>query len=448
VIHLRCDRCGAPADASGGVWIRCASCGAIAGYDITSYTDSPEVAEFTHRNFNDPKGYVDRWARHDAELKRAASLHVKSPAAALDIAAEQAEFVLTETPWMVPPAVKDDRQLREAYKRWLGFELLYHRLPGKINNLYGKLNEATAAIGFGSNENPLPAFEKMLAVLRELLEARIELGSPPDPDGLSLEARLRLQASQMIAVNIRMVSPELQLDLLRSIYGKEAVEVQAIGGQDYSVFFDWKCPQCGLFSPQSSGTDRMTCPGCYCARRWDPDEMAFAPISVVCHGCGSRFDLAQAQMHAACGYCTSQVKRYVRPGEAHRVVMAELKKQEMARHGGNYEEMMAASDGFGATPENRLERLRDGLLRIAQWYGKFITPARYVGFARASLPGGSPADVAKLLCDTETQAIREAAQAHAHFAHMAHTENLRHADATCDFIRKAIERHGNSGADR
>jgi hypothetical protein len=401
VIHLRCDRCGAPTDATGAVWIRCTSCGAIAGYDFTSHTDSPEMAEFVRRSFNDPMGYVERWNKHDAELKRAEKLHKKTPAEALDIATEQAEFVLAETPWVVPPAVLTDPELRQAYKRWLGFELLHYRLPGKISQLYGKLNAATAAIGFGANENPLPAFEKMLAVLRELLETRAKLGSPPDPDGLSLEARLRLQASQMVAAYIRMVSQELRLDLLRSIYGKEAVEMQAIGGQDYSVFFDWECPQCGLFSPQHNTTDKMTCPGCYAERRFDHDAMALEPVSVLCHGCGWRLDLAHSQMHAACGFCTSQVKRYVRAGDPYRAVMADIKKREVEKHGGSYEEMMAESNGFGVTPQNRLDRLRDGLVRIAQWYNKFITPARTAGFARAALPGRSDRDVDALLAEAE-----------------------------------------------
>ena len=448
VIHLRCDRCGAPTDARGTVWIRCTSCGAIAGYDFTSNMDSPELAEFTRRNVNDPTGYVNRWNKHDAELKRAEKLHKKSPVEALDIASEQAELVLTETPWVVPPAVKTDAALRHAYKRWLGFELLHYRLPGKIKQLYGKLNEATAAIGFGANENPLPAFEKMLATLRELLEARASLGSPPDPDGLSLEARLRLQASQMVAAYIRMVSPELQVDLLRSVYGKDAIEVKGVAAQDYAIFFDWECPQCGLFSPQHIGTDKMTCPGCYAERRWDPDLMAFAAISVVCHGCGSRLEVAEAEMHATCLYCTSQVKRFVKPGEAHRTVMAELKRKEIEKHGGSYEEAMAESNGFGVTPETRRQRLIDGLVRVAQWYNKFITPARFAGLARASLPGGSPADVASLLIETEAQALRENAEAHGHFTHKAHSENLKHADVACEFIQKAIARHGNSGTDR
>jgi DNA-directed RNA polymerase subunit RPC12/RpoP len=448
VIHLRCDRCGAPTDATGAVWIRCTSCGAIAGYDFTSYAESPEMAEFTRRNFEDPTGYVERWKKHEAELLRAEKLHRKSPAEALEIAAEQAEFVLAETPWIVPPAVKTDDKLRRGYKRWLGFELLHYRLPGRIKQLYGRLNEAATAIGFGANENPLPAFEKMLATLRELLEARVEAGSPPDPDGLSLDARLRLQASQMVAAYIRMVSPELQLDLLRSIYGKDAVETKAIGGQDYSVFWDWQCAQCGLFSPQHNTTDKMTCPGCYAERRFDFDAAALDPVSVVCHGCGWRLDLAHSQMLAACPYCASQVKRYVRAGDPYRAVMADLRKKEVEKHGGSYAQMMAEGNGFGVTPATRRQRLVDGLVRIAQWYSKFITPARYGGFARASLPGASPQEVLALLRDAEAQALRESAEAHGYFTHPAHAENLRHADASCDFIRKAIERMSDSGADR
>lgn len=388
VIQLRCERCGGPTDTKDAPWIRCPSCGSTAGFDFTSSLENPEMADFMRRNMEDPERYVKLWQDHEAGLQKAAALHRKSPEKALAKAADEADFIINETPWAIPTPAKSDKEKLKAYRLWLGFELLHARLPGKLPGMQLKLNEAAAAIGFGANENPLPAFRDMLTVLREMAEERARLGQPPDPEGLSLEGRIKLTASTMVAAYIRMVSPELQVNLLREIYGDDAIEVVDISGQDYSVYFDWECPKCGLFSPQVPQADKLTCPGCYVEKRVDSDVLAYAPIALMCHGCGSRVELGERVMDARCEFCTSRVKRFVRQGDAHREVIAEVKKREAAKHGFSYEEMMEESPGFGVTPENRLERLRDGLVRIAEWYNFALTPARYLGFARASLPEG------------------------------------------------------------
>lgn len=405
VIHLRCDRCGGPTDGR-PAWVRCGQCGATAGFNFTQWTESPAFLEFQRQAMLDPAAYQQRWNHHSAELDRAAGLHASNPAAAMEIAAQQAEFVLATTSWVFPPHALADADSRAAYRRWLGFELLHYRLGGRIAALYAKLNQATAAIGFGANEAPLPAFLEMLEVQRELLEAREQLGSPPDPEGLSPEARLRVQASVMVGAYLRLVSPELQHQLLLAIYGPKAVAEAAPIGQDYSVYFDWHCPQCGLFSPQAVGTDRMTCPGCYCARPFEGDAMQTGALDAICHGCGSRVEIAKDEMLARCGYCTSQVQRFVRAGDAHRALVAEMKARIAAQYGFDPKESIQPSNGFGVTPQNRLERLRDGLVRIAQWYHQFLTPTRYLGFARASL-GSDPGPLAALLQQAEAKAAQE-----------------------------------------
>lgn len=108
-------------------------------------------------------------------------------------------------------------------------------------------------------------------------------------------------------------------------------------------------------------------------------------------------------MLAACGYCTSQVKRYVQAGDAHRSLVAEVQARAAGRLGYDVAGVNQESQGLGVTPGNRLERLRDGLVHIAQWYSKFLTPTRYLGFARASQPG----DVAALLAETEAAVTQQ-----------------------------------------
>lgn len=159
VIHLRCERCGGPTDTKDAPWIRCPSCGSTVGFDFTSTLENPEMADFMRRNMEDPQRYAKLWEKHEAGLKKAVALHAKSPEKALAKAADEVEFLLKETPWQYPPEVKTDSARREAYKRWIGFELLHSRLPGKLPGLQLKLNEAAAAIGFGANENPLPHSE-------------------------------------------------------------------------------------------------------------------------------------------------------------------------------------------------------------------------------------------------------------------------------------------------
>lgn len=424
VIHLRCDRCGGPTDGR-QAWVRCSQCGTTAGFNFTQWTESPALLEFQRQAMLDPLGYQNRWNHHTAELDRAAGLHATDPAQAMAIAAEQAGFILDNTGWVLPPHALTDAQTRAAYCQWLGFELLHQRLGGRITALYADLNRATAAIGFGSNEAPVPAFLEVLEVMGQLLAARAELGSPPDPEGLSPEARLRVQASVMVGAYLRMVSPELQHQLLLAIYGPKAVAEAAPMGQDYSVYFDWQCPQCGLFSPQNVGTDKMTCPGCYCARPFEGDAMSTGPIAALCHGCGSGLQIAAHEMMAVCGFCTSQVQRFVRAGDAHRTLVAEMKARVAAEFGFDPKESIQPSNGLGATAANRLDRVRDGLVRIAQWYHQFLTPTRYLGFARASLAGQAPEAVTDLLRQVEALAQREGG-----------------APGIGDLVRKAITKVG------
>jgi hypothetical protein len=101
------------------------------------------------------------------------------------------------------------------------------------------------------------------------------------------------------------------------------------------------------------------------------------------------------------------VQRFVRAGDAQRTLAAEMKAKYAKQYGYDLAEVNAESNGFGCTPETREQRLRDGLVRIAQWYHQFITPARYLGFAKAS----SPASVTTLLAAVLKQAESESTPA-------------------------------------
>lgn len=259
-LTLRCERCGAPS-VSEGAWVLCKSCGTWCGFDFTVWLDSDQWTEFNRRAMTDPEGYMRRFERHGQALDQAAAqARGSSPGqpafeAALDAAAREADWLMAEMPSYVPPRVLADRELRRRYARWIGFDLLHARLGGRVSALYARLNQATAALGFGANENPMEAVKAMLAVLRELAQARQELGSPPDPEGLSFEARLRIASSQMLSAYLRLIAPEHQGPVLEMIYGPGSVEVVGPAGHDYSLYFDWECPRCGLFSLQGHGVE-------------------------------------------------------------------------------------------------------------------------------------------------------------------------------------------------
>lgn len=401
LIHARCERCGAPAQTLETAWLCCSSCGTLIGFDFTRWLDSPQWLAFTRRAMADPAAYSARWSRHAARLGEAAQLMPLNPQAALTIGAEEALFLMGEVPSMLPPRAMENAPLRARYARWVGFELVQAHMPGKIAALYADLNKAMAAVGFGSNPDPLPRFSQALNVLRQLLHARYELGSPADPEGLSEDARFRVMASQLVSAYLQLISPEHQAQLLRQIFGESSVEVQAGSAQDYSLYFDWECPKCGLFSPQGRGTDCMTCPGCYCARRFDARVLGINAIAILCHGCGSKVELGEGVLGAQCSYCTSEVRRFIATGDAQRAIVADVKAQTAARLGIDVAATVQEAEGIGATPENRESRVRDGLIRIAQWYHMFITPKRCLGYARASLSG---VDLAGFLDTTARQA--------------------------------------------
>jgi hypothetical protein len=254
-------------------------------------------------------------------------------------------------------------------------------LGGRIADLYVKLNESTKALGFGANENPMPAIEGMLGALREIQRARRELGSPPDPEGLSEDARLRIASSQLLSAYVRLISPEHQLRILRMIYGEGSVQAQGAASHDYSLYFDWECPLCGLFSLQGTGTELMTCPGCFCSRRFNIDALKLDALAQPCPSCGARVEFAQGATDARCEFCTTEQRRFAATGSAQRQLSREVRQQVAAQHGMPME--LPESEGLGVTPQTRTQRQAEGVARMAQWYHMFITPARLFGLARS-----------------------------------------------------------------
>ena len=380
-ITLKCDRCGAPTQ--GETWISCSSCGTVCGFDFTRWLDSDAWIEFTRKAMADPQGYQQRWARHEAALQEAAVLaRAGKSEAALERAAAEADWVFGEHPLYLSPQAKADRELRKRYARWVGFEMLQQRMAGPVAAGYAKLNEATRALGFGANENPMPAVEAMLAALREIHFARKKLRGPPDPEGLGDDARLRVASSQLLSSYVRMISPEHQAQVLRMIYGEGAISEQGAKSHDYSIYFDWECPRCGLFSLQAHGTEMLTCLGCYCSRRFDLDALKLNALAQPCPSCGARVDFAQGQTDATCAYCTTTQRRFACTGAAQRLFSREVRQQIAAQHGLPME--LPEQEGSAVTPENRNMLQAEGLARMAQFFHPFITPARLRGLARAS----------------------------------------------------------------
>lgn len=380
-ITLKCQRCGAPT--SGETWICCTSCGTWCGFDFTRWLDSEQWLEFTRRAMQDPAGYQQRWARHEAALNTAAELaRAGQMEAALAQAAAEADWQMGEIPSHVPPRVLEQPELRARYARWIGFELLQHRLGGRLSALYAGLNEATKSLGFGSNENPMPAIEAMLNALRAIrLEIRA-LGGPPDPEGLDDEARFRVAASQLLSAYVRLIPAEHQAKILLMIYGEGSVEVSGAMSHDYSLYFDWECPRCGLFSLQAHGVEMTTCPGCFCTRRLNVDALKLGALAQPCPSCGARVEFAQGVTDARCDFCTTGQRRFAATGAAQRLLSREVRQQVAAQHGLAME--MPEQEGLGVTPETREQRQAEGLARMAQWFHLFTTPARLYGLARAS----------------------------------------------------------------
>lgn len=386
-ITLKCDRCGAPT--SGDTWIHCSSCGTWCGFDFTRWLDSDRWLEFTRRAMQDPQGYAKRWERHDAALNAAAQMfRAGMTEQALAQATAEALWQMGEIPSLVPPRVLADDELRNRYAQWIGFELLQHKLGGTLAAKYAKLNEAISALGFGANENPMPAIEAMLAALRDVHFARKALRGPPDPEGLSDEARLRIASSQLLSSYVRLIAPEHQAKVLRMIYGDGAIEERGSKSHDYSLYFDWECPKCGLFSLQGHGTEMLTCPACFCSRRFNLDALKLSALAQPCPGCGARVDFAQGQTEATCGYCTTTQRRFAATGAAQRLLAREVRQQVAAQHGLPME--LPEQEGFDVTPENREQRQAEGLARMAQWFHMFITPARLRGLACASAGSNAP----------------------------------------------------------
>lgn len=380
-ITLKCEHCGAPA--KGDTWIECTSCGTWCGFDFTRWLDSDQWLEFTRRAMQDPTAYQQRWARYEAALNAAADLAREGKMeAALAKAAAEADWQMGEIPSHVPPRVLGDAELRKRYARWIGFELLQHRLGGRLSEFYAKLNEATKALGFGGNENPMPAVEAMLAALREIHFERKALGGPPDPEGLSDDARLRIASSQLLSAYVRLIPVEHQPAVLRLIYGEGSVETDGAASHDYSLYFDWECPKCGLFSLQAHGVELTTCPGCFCSRRFNIEALKLSALAHPCPSCGARVEFAQGQIDATCGYCTTMQRRFAATGAAQRLFTREVRQQVAARHGLPMD--LPEQDGLEVTPANREQRQAEGLARMAQWFHMFTTPARLHGLARAS----------------------------------------------------------------
>ena len=181
---------------------------------------------------------------------------------------------------------------------------------------------------------------------------------------------------------MRLIPAEHQAKILLMIYGEGSVEVSGAMSHDYSLYFDWECPRCGLFSLQAHGVEMTTCPGCFCARRFNVDALKLGALAQPCPSCGARVEFAQGVTDARCEFCTTGQRRFAATGAAQRLLSREVRQQVAAQHGLAME--MPEQEGLGVTPETREQRQAEGLARMAQWFHLFTTPARLHGLARAS----------------------------------------------------------------
>ncbi|MBN1207343.1 MAG: hypothetical protein JXB05_20845 [Myxococcaceae bacterium] len=390
VIRYRCHTCGAHVDSAGQItWVRCGHCRALVGYDWQAWFESQEYAEWLRRYPEIAPGFTDFQKEVDAAREAAREGLMDEAESCLRRAVDRAMGL---TPQHYPPEVHQDPAYRQRYIRYDAWLRLQWMVDPTISALDTEVQAVCRGLNMG---DPLPTLEKLLELTRRQLSRLATLPGAEDPDGMPPRSRTQVALSCLVSAYLPMLTPEQRLSVLRAIHGVNNVrEVEGASLDEVSLYFDWQCPRCQLFSFQGRGATAVICPGCLCKAPVPAELTALSTLSTRCGSCGHSVTISQGEMEVPCGICGAIVRRIARTGSVERDHIFEA----IARSG--YELPRLPEEGVpgvAVTPENRLELVLMGLARQANWYARLIQPSRYVEVVRRSLPElGDTARAARL----------------------------------------------------
>jgi DNA-directed RNA polymerase subunit RPC12/RpoP len=424
VIRYRCHTCGAHVDSAGQVaWVRCGHCRALVGYDWQAWFESQEYAEWLRRYPALAPGFTD--FQKEVEAARAAA-HKGLLDEAERWLRQAVDRVMGLTPQLYPPEVQRDAAYRERYIRydaWL-------RLQWILDPAIAALDTEIQAVSRGLDmRDPLPTLEKLLELMRQQLSRLSVLPGAEDPDGMPPASRSRVWLSCLVSAYMPMLTPEQRLSMLRSVHGVNNVrEVEGASQDEVSLYFDWQCPRCQLFSLQGRGATAVFCPGCLCKAAVPAELTTLSALPARCGSCGHPVTISQGKMEVPCGICGAIVRRIARTGSVER----DLTFEAISKSGHELPQLPEEGvPGVPVTPENRLELVLVGLARQANWYARLIQPSRYLDVVRRSLPElGDRARAAQLERVAQLSAAERGDEAARELLEQARALLLRTASAT------------------
>jgi DNA-directed RNA polymerase subunit RPC12/RpoP len=380
VIRYRCHTCGAHVDSAGeAAWVRCGHCRALVGYDWQAWFESQEYGEWLRRYPALAPGFTD--FQKEVEAARQAA-HKGLLDAAERWLRRAVDRVMGLTPQVYPPEVQRDPAYRQRYIRydaWL-------RLQWMVDPTIAALDAEVQAVSRGLDmADPLPTLEKLLELTQRQLSRLAALPGAEDPDGMPPASRGRVWLSCLVSAYVPMLTPAQQLSMLRAVHGVNNVrEVEGSSQDEVSLYFDWQCPRCQLFSLQGRGATAVFCPGCLCKAALPAKLTALSALPTRCGSCGHPVTISQGEIEVPCGICGARVRRIARTGSVERDLVSET----ISKSGYELPQLPEEGvPGVAVTPENRLELVLTGLARQANWYARLIQPSLYVEVVRRSLPG-------------------------------------------------------------
>jgi hypothetical protein len=389
VLSLVCPRCGARARSDGAAaWITCSFCHAIAGIDARAYQDELQRG-ITAAMANGTDAYIasgNAWMRALDQAYVAADAGDLPRAIALAEEGQRGQIALM--PVRYPPRAKEDADYAAACVRRDGWLTIAMRLDHDLRRISDAISKTSAGLALN---DPLPTFEKMVALLAEqgrVLE-RIEMDpghrlapAPPDPDGLAAPARFRIHAQTWAATYARMMDEAVLVKALALVYGADAVTTTTEGDDEHGMFFDWPCPRCGLVSITARSERRWTCLGCMRVFPFRRDLLEARAAVLPCAACGALVTFGRAEHETRCRHCSAIARRVADDGALQR---------ELANMIAPVPDLPPEGEGgFPVTSETAEGLVLDGLERIANFYAKFVSPARYARIVASTFSSASP----------------------------------------------------------
>lgn len=374
VVTRVCSACGATRTEPSSGWVRCAFCRTLIAFDFQRWLESAEHRRWLARAADavaEWRAYTDDVALADAALADGDRSRAEGH---LRVACDR---LMALTPHLFPDEAHTDPARREAHLAHAVWWQLAQRTDPTFAALVAEMQSSQSRLDL---RDPWPTLRSTLINLERQHAHAASLSPPPDPDGLDLAARSRVSQSLVLSAYLHLLDHATRVEALRWLHGVANVVEEP--EDELGLYFDFRCPRCGLVTLTARGATEVTCVGCYHRRPYREGDLGFAGLAFGCTRCGAPIALETSQLEARCSFCHAVLQRAARTGDVER----DFSRTAMRDASGVDGSALPPDgvDGFAVTAQTREQFVIDGLARQAAWFARLVTPARYAAIVRKS----------------------------------------------------------------